>query len=500
MDAAFADDIASSVFAGLVPRTISPGTVSTGTCSTGTGATGIGAVGIVGAGETMPDRDRSRLAKGVLGTVPILLVGSVAAMTLNLTAPADTADAKSLRPNGYAGQNRVTASTTAAASSAPALLAAPPMYSVAVGDTISDIATRFGLSTASVLALNGLSWSSLIFPGQELTLTSGHASRAEQAVDEEPADASPSGRYTIVSGDTISAIADRFGVSTLSLLGANGLGWASIVYPGQVLVIPGLVGPGTPEPDAVAPIDLVPVDAVPVSSVRDDHDVHGSEPIAQAPAAGPVADPGPAPIAPSPPAAPAQGGSYTIQSGDTLSSIAARFGVGTQALLDANGLDWSSVIYSGHTLVIPGIAPASSGGPVTVLNDDMRSNAQVIVQVGRDLGVPDYGIVIALATAMQESSLRNIAWGDLDSVGLFQQRPSSGWGSIDLLTTPSYAARLFYGGPGNPNAGYTRGLLDIPGWQSMSVTQAAQRVQISAYPDAYAKWEPSARSWLAQLS
>src|SRR5690606_9623698 len=124
---------------------------------------------------------------------------------------------------------------------------------------------------------------------------------------------------------------------------------------------------------------------------------------------------------------------------------------------------------------------------------EMAGNARTIVSVGRSLGVSDYGIVIALATAAQESTLRNLTWGDLDSVGLFQQRPSAGWGSVHELTTPDHAARLFYGGPGNPNAGNTRGLLDIPGWQSMSVTQAAQAVQISAFPDAYAKWETSAR-------
>jgi len=84
-------------------------------------------------------------------------------------------------------------------------------------------------------------------------------------------------------------------------------------------------------------------------------------------------------------------------------------------------------------------------------------------------------------------------------VGLFQQRPSSGWGTVSELTTPAHAARLFYGGPTNPNKGITRGLLDISGWQNMTLTDAAQAVQISAYPDAYAKWEASARSWLQQL-
>ena len=95
--------------------------------------------------------------------------------------------------------------------------------------------------------------------------------------------------------------------------------------------------------------------------------------------------------------------------------------------------------------------------------------------------------------------MRNVRYGDRDSLGLFQQRPSTGWGTPDQILDPRFAATAFYGGPHNPNAGRTRGLLDIPGWTSMTVTQAAQAVQISAYPDAYAKWEASARAWLAQL-
>jgi LysM repeat protein len=214
--------------------------------------------------------------------------------------------------------------------------------------------------------------------------------------------------------------------------------------------------------------------------------------------------PEPAPEPPAEPPAPEPVYSrYTVVAGDTLSGIAARFGIDTQSLLDANGLAWDSLIFTGDELLIPGggavSAPASAGGSITTLDEEMRANAAVIIQVGRELGVSDYGIVIALATAMQESSMRNLDWGDRDSVGLFQQRPSSGWGSVEQLTTPSYAARLFYGGPSNPNAGYTRGLLDIPGWESMPLTVAAQAVQISAYPDAYAKWEESARAWFAEL-
>jgi LysM repeat protein len=342
---------------------------------------------------------------------------------------------------------------------------------VTPGDTVSSIAGQYGLSTASVLALNGLGWSSVIFPGQELKLSaSGAVAPAETAVA-----ATPSGRYTIVSGDTISGIADRFGVSTLSVLTANGLGWSSIIYPGQTLAIPGLVGPGTPD----EPQDLVLVVA--------------TTPLDETVAIEPVAE---VPVAPAEPAAPAPATtSYTIASGDTVGSIAARFGITTQALLDANGLDWSSVIYTGGVLVIPSggsVSPASSSG--STMDDEMRANAAVIVQVGRSLGVSDYGIAIALATAMQESSLRNLSWGDRDSVGLFQQRPSTGWGTVEELTDPARAAQLFFEGRSG-----VRGLLDISGWESMSLTEAAQRVQISAYPDAYAKWESSAWEWLAEL-
>jgi LysM repeat protein len=198
-------------------------------------------------------------------------------------------------------------------------------------------------------------------------------------------------------------------------------------------------------------------------------------------------------------------GFYVIQKGDSITRIAAKFGVSVQSVLDANGLNRSSIIYAGRTLTIPGVATptttttAATPGTVTLLADDQLANAATIVAVGRSLGVSDYGLVIALATAMQESSLRNIDYGHLDSVGLFQQRPSAGWGDVAQLTDPVYAARLFYGGPTNPNKGKTRGLLDIAGWQSLTVTQAAQKVQKSAYPNAYAKWEESARFWLGEM-
>ena len=117
---------------------------------------------------------------------------------------------------------------------------------------------------------------------------------------------------------------------------------------------------------------------------------------------------------------------------------------------------------------------------------------QLIIAIGRELGVPDRGIAIALGAAMQESSLRNLGWGDRDSLGLFQQRPSAGWGTEAEVQDAARATRAFYGGASDPNGAVTRGLLDIPGWQNLTFTQAAQAVQISAHPDAYARWENAA--------
>jgi peptidoglycan DL-endopeptidase CwlO len=117
-------------------------------------------------------------------------------------------------------------------------------------------------------------------------------------------------------------------------------------------------------------------------------------------------------------------------------------------------------------------------GAVRDLDADQLRNAGVIIGVGRSLGVPERGVVVAIATAMQESTLRNLDYGDRDSVGLFQQRPSSGWGTVTELTTPEVSARKFY-----------TALLQVPGWQGMPLTEAAQRVQRSAFPLAYAKWE-----------
>lgn len=216
---------------------------------------------------------------------------------------------------------------------------------------------------------------------------------------------------------------------------------------------------------------------------------------------------------------------HTVVEGDSLQSIAALHGIPTAALLALNGLSWQTSVHAGQVLVVskkvasvmpePDEAPAlaetpvlasgdragtSDDGVITQLSDEMTTNARIIIQVGRDMRIPNYGIVIALATAAQESHLRNLDYGDRDSVGLFQQRPSSGWGTVSQIRDPRFAARAFFGGPHSPTPGNTRGLLDIDGWQNLSVAEAAQAVQRSAFPGAYAKWEVSAWNWLFDLT
>jgi murein DD-endopeptidase MepM/ murein hydrolase activator NlpD len=143
-------------------------------------------------------------------------------------------------------------------------------------------------------------------------------------------------------------------------------------------------------------------------------------------------------------------------------------------------------------------ALSTSTVTVTDLDDEQVSNARTLIAVGKSLGVPPRGWVIAIATALQESGLRNLAYGDRDSLGLMQQRPSTGWGTPGQVQDPAYAARAFFGGPTSPTS--NPGLLVVPGWRRMPLWQAAQTVQRSAFPMAYAEHEPLATEIVKRLT
>lgn len=116
-------------------------------------------------------------------------------------------------------------------------------------------------------------------------------------------------------------------------------------------------------------------------------------------------------------------------------------------------------------------------------------NAATISAVGTSRGLPERAVTIALATALQESQLRNLGYGDRDSLGLFQQRPSQGWGTEAQIMDPDYAADQFYAH-----------LTKVPGYLELPLTEAAQRVQRSGFPDAYAKHEKDAELLAAALT
>ncbi|MBM0201971.1 M23 family metallopeptidase [Micromonospora sp. STR1s_5] len=122
-------------------------------------------------------------------------------------------------------------------------------------------------------------------------------------------------------------------------------------------------------------------------------------------------------------------------------------------------------------------------------NAEQVGNGAQIVAVGRNLGVPARGWVIAVATAMLESSLRNLRAGDRDSLGLFQQRPSQGWGTPAQILDPVYASTKFYDK-----------LRRLDGWEAMPLTVAAQRVQVSAFPDKYGEYEHDAEQVVAAVA
>ncbi|RAO34301.1 hypothetical protein PSN13_03168 [Micromonospora saelicesensis] len=125
------------------------------------------------------------------------------------------------------------------------------------------------------------------------------------------------------------------------------------------------------------------------------------------------------------------------------------------------------------------------------LNDEQTANVKAIIAATKKAGLPERAAVISIATSLQESKLENLGhlgdMNDHDSLGLFQQRPSSGWGTPEQITDPEYSTTAFL-----------KGLKQVDGWQDMALTDAAQTVQVSAYPDAYAQWEQQAADLVGQ--
>ncbi|WP_212808299.1 hypothetical protein [Micromonospora endophytica] len=125
------------------------------------------------------------------------------------------------------------------------------------------------------------------------------------------------------------------------------------------------------------------------------------------------------------------------------------------------------------------------------LDAEQTANVKAIIAATKKAGMDERAAVVSIATALQESKLENLGHlgdrNDHDSQGLFQQRPSSGWGTVEQITDPEYSTTAFL-----------KGLKQVDGWQDMPLTQAAQTVQVSAYPDHYAQWEQQAADLVTQ--
>ncbi|SJM55759.1 M23 family metallopeptidase [Agrococcus casei] len=194
--------------------------------------------------------------------------------------------------------------------------------------------------------------------------------------------------------------------------------------------------------------------------------------------------------------------------------VAAMGVIGTAVVLFASG---EGSEQSGVCAPIESTAMTAIPGPGSTeisLQEEQVANAAVIVHVGSEAKISQAGVLIALMVALRESTLRNLAnptvpesleyphegeGSDLDSVNVFQQRPSAGWGSVEELMTPRYAAEAFFGGDDGPNQGSPPGLLDTAGWEQMELGEAGQAVQDSAHPEAYDQWRPTAQHLLQEL-
>ncbi|MEU8366525.1 hypothetical protein [Micromonospora tulbaghiae] len=147
-----------------------------------------------------------------------------------------------------------------------------------------------------------------------------------------------------------------------------------------------------------------------------------------------------------------------------------------------------SVSVQGDKLIPHGVQGAQSR---IDLNDEQTRNVKAIIAATKKAGMDERAAVVSIATALQESKLENLGHlgdrNDHDSQGLFQQRPSSGWGTVEQITDPEYSTTAFL-----------KGLKQVDGWQDMPLTKAAQTVQVSAYPDHYAQWEKQAADLVAE--
>lgn len=372
-----------------------------------------------------------QLAVAATAAIPVVVLSSLA-----MTQPAEAASAPAApKIMPAAAPHGTLAAASKAAKAAPAVSAAviagtlpsrmaptapvvPSTHRVVPGDTVYGIAIRYGLKTNTLMSLNKIGSSALIYPGQILKLkgTAAAPATTTKAQATQTSTAASGSRYVVVSGDTMSGIAAKHKVSLASILAANGMTMTrNTIYPGQVLKISG-----------------------------------GSTTSAPAPVQAAVKTPAKATTS----------GRYVIKSGDTLSGIAAKHGVGLSALAKANNMSVNGTIYAGKTLSIPGVSAASSSivpvapaeqlvpntflhytYPDAVVADANKNKAallkapvpnrtqmkEMVASTAAKMGVDPS---LALAFAQQESGFDQQAVSPANAIGTMQVIPAAGeWAS-----------------------------------------------------------------------
>ena len=168
--------------------------------------------------------------------------------------------------------------------------------------------------------------------------------------------------------------------------------------------------------------------------------------------------------------------------------LLAILGIGVVVALITGGVVlWSA--YNKTPLPIDDRCVASAGGHTTTIDPEQARNAAIIAGMSIKRGLAPRAASIAIATAYQESGIRNLDYGHSDSIGLFQQRPSKGWGTIEQIMDPWYSSREFY-----------RAMERIRNWRTKDINDVAQAVQRSGYPDAYRQHEANARALASSLT
>jgi hypothetical protein len=177
--------------------------------------------------------------------------------------------------------------------------------------------------------------------------------------------------------------------------------------------------------------------------------------------------------------------------GGSRRTVRGRIGTALFTLVVVGGLFGAWAWWNGTVGDVPirEHCTAEASGTTTEVDPEQAGNAAIIVGIAVQRDLPARAATIGIATAVQESKLRNIEYGDRDSLGLFQQRPSQGWGTRTEILDPVYASGKFYDA-----------LAKVDGYERMPITEVAQAVQRSAFPSAYADHEPEGRVMASTLS